>query len=214
MTLPRRSSPGEHDEALRRFAAQLSRPPRAPDLADRILDRVGRARPFVSARGRRRVRLLRGAPAAGLLLFLAVVALLQRSDPQRMPVSDAPVVSAVVHAGHVSLATGAAGFADALDAAARRWVTDLVSRGGVRGSTTALAPGVSVLTLEPTPLDRGSNATLAAPGGSGGMDLSSTPRIAGDAPPAAHAWLWALSLHHTPGSDQRPPAGQAREPLR
>jgi len=193
------------DAGVRRFVTRLSRPPRTPDLASAILDRVARERPFVAARGRRRVRLMRGVPALLVLLVLGAIVALQRTAPGRLAPQERSLVSAVVHAGQAEVARGAAGFGDALDRAAHRWVTDLTRRAGSATASAAKRERLEtpMLVLAPARPLRDRAAPLAALGGSGGLDVTRTPpgspALAGptglavgtDMGPAP-TWLWGL----------------------
>lgn len=203
MTWPRRSWSRDPDAALRRFIARLARPPRAPDLSASILDRVNRHRPFVSARGRRRVRLIRVAPAACVLLVLASIAAMQRAETRRLGRSDGSVVSAVVCAGQTEMARGAAEFSGALAAAARRWIGDLSARATL-ASRAPVAPseGMTRLTLDPGASGGNVRAPLWVPGGSGGVDALREPSADVGARPlrlveaSAPPWLWPWRMEH------------------
>lgn len=206
---------------MRRFVSQLARPPRAPDLSASILDRAHQERPFVGARGRRRVRVLRGTPALVVLMLLGAIAALQRTAPERMTPPARPVVSDVVHATRTDLATGASGFAGALDRAAQDWIAGLKQRAGA-SPALAEAPRerVSLPMFVLTPARRlGSDlATMASLGGSGGLEGAGgplpgdsaagpfglvSPRVASAAP----SWLWTVRLGNAMA--RIPPRGPA-----
>lgn len=203
MSRPRRSSSRDPDADLRRFVARLSRPPRAPDLSASILDHVGRHRPFVSVRGRRRVRLIRVLPAACVLLVLASIAAMQRAETRRLERSDGLVVSAVVHAGQTEVTRGAAEFSGALAAAARRWIDDLSARAALASVPRARgAEGITTLTLGPQSSDECVRAPLWVPGGSGGVvalreaSADDGARVLRLVEAGAAPWLWPLRVGH------------------
>ncbi len=68
----------------------LKRSPKTPDLCGSILDAVNERRPFVAPQGRRWISAWRMSAAAGLLLALGGVAVMQRMKPEVLDLTPSP----------------------------------------------------------------------------------------------------------------------------